>query len=561
MRSLPRWTQLTIPLAGFAFVCACAILSAQNRREEPKPAGVSGAFRIGGVVVSEASGAPLARTRVTIVDAKNPRNAQWMITAEDGRFEFNHLSAGKYSLRGARSGFIAAAYEQHEHYSTAIVTGATLETDKLILRLAPAAMISGYILDEAGEPIHHASVRLYRENRDFGVSRITSSGSSDSSDDRGYYDFWPLNPGIYYVSATARPWYAVHPPSSHVEGTGSSFQAVDASLDVSYPTTFYADTTESDAAAPVPLKGGDHLQIDIHLEPAPALHLLFHLSEDGRNGFSMPALQKRVFDSVEGVTHYDVQSVSPGTYEMTGVPAGRYTVRLHSSAPGEADQITEMDLTKNGEDLDSTPGEPLGSLTLSVKILGEDVLPQQLSVALRDAHLRTVASHTVDRNGGVQFEGLPAGRYTIVASSPGKQYFVSQTSSLSSETSGHSFDLTPGSSLSVSALLLGGSTRVEGFVRRSGKAAAGVMVVLVPADAESNIELFRRDQSDFDGSFILRDVVPGSYTVIAIEDGWNVDWSVPTVLARYTPRGQKLTIGPQAQGSVSLQESLEVQPR
>jgi len=102
---------------------------------------------------------------------------------------------------------------------------------------------------------------------------------------------------------------------------------------------------------------------------------------------------------------------------------------------------------------------------------------------------------------------------------------------------------------------------VEGFVRRSGKAAAGVMVVLVPADAESNIELFRRDQSDFDGSFILRDVVPGSYTVIAIEDGWNVDWSVPTVLARYTPRGQKLTIGPQAQGSVSLQESLEVQPR
>jgi len=201
------------------------------------------------------------------------------------------------------------------------------------------------------------------------------------------------------------------------------------------------------------------------------------------------------------------------------------------------------------------------SLTLSVKILGEEVLPQQLSVTLRDAHLRTVASHPVDRNGGVEFEGLPAGRYTIVASSPGKQYFVSQTSSPGSETSGHSFDLSPGSSLSMSTLLLGGSTRVEGFVKRSGEAAAGVMVVLAPTDAESNIELFRRDQSDFDGSFILRDVVPGSYTVIAIEDGWNVDWSVPTVLARYTPRGQKLTIGPQAQGSVSLQESLEVQPR
>ena len=98
-------------------------------------------------------------------------------------------------------------------------------------------------------------------------------------------------------------------------------------------------------------------------------------------------------------------------------------------------------------------------------------------------------------------------------------------------------------------------------MKRSGKAAAGVMVVLVPDDTESNIELFRRDQSDFDGSFVLGDVVPGSYKVIAIEDGWNVDWLVPAVLARYTPRGQKVTIGPQMQGSVSLPEPIEVQPR
>ena len=185
MRTLPRQTQLTIPVLGFAFLCSCAILSAQNRLEGPKPTAINRAFKIAGVVVNGASGAPLARTRVTLVETKNPRNTQWMITAEDGRFEFNHLSAGKYSLRGARSGFIPAAYEQHEQYSTAIVTGATLKTENLILRLVPAAMISGYILDEAGEPVHHAAVSLYRENRNFGVSRITPSTSSDSSDDRG----------------------------------------------------------------------------------------------------------------------------------------------------------------------------------------------------------------------------------------------------------------------------------------------------------------------------------------------------------------------------------------
>jgi hypothetical protein len=511
------------------------------------------------VVVSETSGAPLGGARVTLADTKSPRNAQWRITAQDGRFEFNRLSAGKYFLAGARRGYIPTAYEQHQQFSTAIVTGATLETENLILRLVPAATISGKVLDESGEPVLHATVRLYRENHNFGVSRITPA-SQESSDDRGFYEFWPLIPGIYFVSATGRPWYAVHPPSSHLEGAASPFQAVDASLDVSYPTTFYADTTEADAATPIRLKGGNELEIDIHLEPVPSMHLLFHV-DNAQNGFSTPTLQKRVFDSVEQAGTEGVQQVSTDTYEVTGVPAGRYTVRLHSSSAGEADQTTEMNLTQDGQELDSSRAEPLGSLTLSMKIAGEEKLPPQLFVALRDARLRTLGFQTVDPNGDVHFEGIPAGRYAIVATSPGKEYFVSQTSSFGSVTSGNSFDLAPGSSPSLSALLVSGTASVEGFVKRSGKAAAGVMVVLLPTDSESNIELFRRDQSDFDGSFVLRDVVPGSYKVIAIEDGWNVDWSVPTVLVRYTPRGQKVTIGPQMQGSVSLPEPVEVQPR
>jgi hypothetical protein len=403
-------------------------------------------------------------------------------------------------------------------------------------------------------------VRLYRENRNLGVSRIVPTSSS-SSDDRGYYDFWPVIPGTYYVSATARPWYAVHPRPSRAESGGISSQAANAALDVSYPITFYGDTTEADSATPVSIKGGDHAQVDIHLWPVPSLHLLFHVPENGQNGFSIPTLQKRVFDSVEPVESGGIQRVSADTYELSGVPSGSYTVDLHSPTPGEPDQTTEMNLTKDSQELDPSSGELLGSLTLSVKILGEEKLPPQLFVTLLDARLRGVGYRTVDRNGEVHFDNLPAGKYAIVAGSPGKPYLVSQTSSSGTETKGNSFDLTSGSSLSMSALLLGGTTRVEGFVKRAGKAAAGVMVVLVPADTASNIELFRRDQSDFDGSFTLPGVVPGNYTVIAIEDGWNVDWSAPTVLARYTPRGQKLTISPQMQGSVSLPEPVEVQPR
>ena len=557
---MPLQTRATHSAIGFALVCSCAILPAQDRPGSPGPTNFSGPFKIAGVVVSEASGAPLERTRVTIFDTKNPRNMLWMITGEDGRFEFNNLAAGKYSLRGARRGFIPTAYNQHQQFSTAIVTGATFETDNLTLRLVPTATISGKISDEAGEPVRNAQVRIYRENRNFGFSRVTPVGNA-STDDRGYYDFWPVIPGTYYVSATAQPWYAVHPPAYHGDGAGNPVQAVDASLDVTYPSTFYADTTEADAATPVALKGGDHARIDIHLWPVPALHLLFQVPQNGQNGFSWPTFQKRVFDSVENVGNDGIQQVSPGTYEMIGIPAGTYTVHLRSGTPGEPDQTTEMSLTKDGQELDTSQGEPLASLTLSVKIPGEEKLPQQLFVTLRDAHMRTVGFRMVDKNGEVIFGGLPPGKYAIVALGRGMPYFVSKISTADSEISGNSIDLQPGSSLSVSALLIGATTKVEGFAKRSGKAAAGVMVVLVPADPESHIELFRRDQSDFDGSFTLPGVVPGSYTVIAIEDGWNVDWSRPAVLARYTPRGQKLTIDQQTKGSVTLPEPVEVQPR
>lgn len=559
--TLPRLARRTLWTVGFALAWSATLPCAQNGKVRAERTRADDVFRVAGLVVSDATETPLASTRVTLVDSRNTRNAKWMITGEDGRFEFDHLSAGKYSLQGARRGYITGAYEQHDQFSTAIVAGATLDTEHLVLRLVPAAMISGKVFDESTEPVHRATVHLYRETRDFGVSRIILSSSPDSTDVRGYYDFWPLKPGIYYVSATASPWYAVHPPSSPLEGAGSSFQSVDPSLDVCYPTTFYADTTEPNAATPIHIRGGDHAEFDIHLNPVAALHLLVHFSENGQNPFSQPTLQNRVFDSVEETRLFDRRAVSADTYELSGVPAGRYTVRLHSSTAGEPDQITEMDLSENGQDLNASPGEPLGSLTLSVKIVGEEKIPQQLFVALRDAHLRTVGSQPLDRNGQARFEDLPAGTYTISASSPGNRYVVSQISSPGSEASDNRFDLAPGAAVSLSALLMGGLARVQGFVKRSGQPAPGVMVVLVPTDARSNIELFRRDQSDLDGSFTLPDVVPGSYAVIAIENGWDVDWSVPSVLARYTPHGQAVTIGPQTKGSVHLPEPVEVQPR
>jgi len=158
-------------------------------------------------------------------------------------------------------------------------------------------------------------------------------------------------------------------------------------------------------------------------------------------------------------------------------------------------------------------------------------------------------------------ENLAAGKYAVLIYSPGKPYSVLRTSSEVGQTAGHELNLPPGGALSLTVSLAGGAVTIEGFAKRGGKSASGVMVVLIPMDATGQEELFRRDQSDSDGSFVLRGVIPGTYALVAIEDAWGFDWSKPAQLARYAEHGQTVRIPEEAHATIHLPEPIEVQPR
>jgi len=545
-------------ISGFLLFHSIAFLGAQNSPTSPFQA-ANTPFRIAGVVVSSTGGNPLAHSRVTIIDDKNPDRRQSLVTAEDGRFDFK-VGAGKYALQGTKRGFIAAAYEQHEQFSTAIVTGVGLDTEHLVFRLAPAAVLSGKILDESGDPVRHAMVSLYREDRRTGVGRILKT-SADSTDDQGAYEFSSLDAGTYFISVTAKPWYANHPRSSERGSSESETEpsAVDRSLDVAYPITYFGDSTEPDDATPIPIRGGDHLQADIHLNPVPALHLLFRVPDNGERGISVPMLQRPSFDGVDTVQTDGMQQVSPGVFEINGVAPGRYSVRTPGS--GDGNEANEINLTNDGQELNVAGAEAGANIKATVQLAGEAKLPPHLGIALRNSKMRVVAWQEVDAKSQAEFQDVAPGKYEVLAFAQPKQYSVTKISSTGSEIAGHILNVTSGSSLAVSLSLIGGAVNVEGFAMRAGKAAPGAMVVLVPKDPESHRDLFRRDQSDQDGSFSLRSVVPGSYTIVAIENGWDLDWSRPGVIAHYAEHGKTVTVSNGAQGSMQVPDAVEVQAR
>jgi 5-hydroxyisourate hydrolase-like protein (transthyretin family) len=518
-------------------------------------------YRIAGTVVNAVGGNPLARARVTIFEVADRQNTRFVITSENGHFEFAQLTPGKYSLQGAKRGFIQSAYDEHEGFSTAIVTGAGLDTEHLVLRLPPFAVITGKVLDESGDPVREVAVSLYREDRQTGMSRIQKVQGT-RTDDRGSYELVGLPSGNYFLAVSATPWYALHPVSveKNAEDTPSNF---DPALDAAYPVTYYKDATQPDDATPIPIRGGDHLEVDLHLNPVPALRLLFHPPDKGEHGFNTPILEEPAFDGVAQLPYSGgVQPVSPGVYAITGVPAGRYTVRTYgSSADGSPlSNAIEMDITQDGQELDTSKGESASTVKASVQLA--ETLPKPLVIALRNSKMRVVASNQVSDKGEAEFQNVPPGKYEVLAQGPGKAYAVVRIATEGGkDVSGNILNVTAGSSLTVSLAIVGSSVKVEGFVKRNGQPVAGAMVVLVPKNPESNHRQFRRDQSDQDGSFALPGVIPGAYTVVAIEDGWDLDWSSPGVIAHYCQHGQPMTVEGLNKTSVRLPDPIELQPK
>ncbi len=71
-----------------------------------------------------------------------------------------------------------------------------------------------------------------------------------------------------------------------------------------------------------------------------------------------------------------------------------------------------------------------------------------------------------------------------------------------------------------------------------------MLVLLIPASGENLEDDFRMDQSDSDGTFALREILPGKFLLMAIENGWDLEWTNPAVLKPFRERADVIEIVP-----------------
>ena len=311
-------------------------------------------------------------------------------------------------------------FQQHEQFSTAIVTGPEWKTDELVLRLNPTAMISGHMQMKGRTGVRHAEVTLFLENHGGGMNRVRRLFVA-ASDDLGYFDFSGLMPGKYFLSVSATPWYAVNVASAQLSNNGSA-AGVSPALDVAYPVTYYSSATEAADATPIVVAAGERPEVELQLNPVPALHILVRAKEDEQAGFQPPQLQKQeALDWVEPMQAGNVVPVEPGVYELVGVPPGKYSVRMNSGATGEMAVASEMNLSRDGEELDTSRGEPLSNLKITLKPEGGEAVPNEIVVLLQDQRHRFVGGARVDPSGMPPSKGWRRGNIRSIATCAGRR--------------------------------------------------------------------------------------------------------------------------------------------
>jgi protocatechuate 3,4-dioxygenase beta subunit len=134
--------------------------------------------------------------------AGGPRRTQ---TNADGRFLFNDLPPGSYSLDATKPGYVPGALGRFRPgglaQSLSLADGE--KNNAVKISVWKYAAISGTLIDDVGEPLVGVTVQALRRSYELGRPQFGATSSSVSTDDRGAFRLASLTPGDYVLCVTA----------------------------------------------------------------------------------------------------------------------------------------------------------------------------------------------------------------------------------------------------------------------------------------------------------------------------------------------------------------------
>jgi hypothetical protein len=471
-----------------------------------------------------------------------PETPREVITGKDGSFAFDSLPATGGSVTASKPGYMDIwrfRSRASDQPSGSLISN---QTGPVILRLAPAASISGILIDHNGTPItKNAAITLWRLADWAGWPRLEYGGFPEFAAD-GTYHFHDLLPGRYYLVAD--------PPINREGPARNEGGRAVGEVPVRYP----APTSQR----PNPfftLHEGEHAQLNLRF-PQRTLH--------------------RVTGTVNASQPYSYDIVDANGSKAYLLKGSAFEKRFEAWLPKGSFRLTTGREDVTGPLPFEVAGSDLTGMFFSIAVPEPIEIPVEISslvphvptcleptpvcgfvdVALvrflPGGYVEVVGQSTqagrfdgtAPQSQATQSVSLIPGTYTAAVAVTLNVYAKSIVSG-STDLAVEPLTIRAGDSPEPIHIVLAEGAKVDGVVHRHGKpVSAWVYAVAEDIEAKSDFREFQPVLSDEDGKFHMQGLAPGSYLFFAsdIELSLNVHDSAET--AYWRSRGKILRVEP-----------------
>ncbi len=385
--------------------------------------------------------------------------------------------------------------------------------------------------DNEGDAVANAVVDAFRIAGQGGTRRAIHM-AAEKTDDQGYYRLATLPAGSYALSVSARPWHLNELIRQDVSGV----------LQLAYPVTFYPAAEDPGAAELLVLKAGDEARADVVLRLSPVAHLtvLFDPSVRGKaeSSRSLVLSTRGPFDME--LPHYTVAvDAEMEKIEINDIAPGHYDLNLL----GPQSFLARQKVDVAGRELEVTLGStPLAKLSGRLDVRGDrSSLGSQPVATIQPISGTRPMGWPVATDGTFHFDGVEAGRYRAGLYALGS-YALTSVSIQGRASASGIFDVPQTGSMELRLVVDTTIADVTGKVYRAASPVSGVAVLLIPRDHPEDLNGYRRDQSDSDGSFLWKGVPAGEYLTLALDEDLDLDLLDPADVRPFLNRAKPVTI-------------------
>jgi hypothetical protein len=536
-RPSPSSLRLLAPALVLAFALSAVIsLHAQFSAQQQQQAAAVPPGQITGHVYRTDTGEPIAKAIITAVPRfaanqggpggrgggpnGNMSEARSAITGADGSFIIDDVVPADYVVRASHTGYVAQAFGQDRTHGPRTVTVAASQTlDRVDIRLIPAGVITGAIVDQDGDPLESVNVSAVQLRYQRGGQVQENVENAEETDDQGNFRLSGLNPGAYLIQANA--------------GNRGRFGGV--APPVAYAPAYFGGGTSAETAQPIQVDAGATITgIRIGLVAQQTHSIVGQIVDSGPGAGRRYTIQVMQGESgprggtfVRPDGSFVVRNVTPGEYTlmaigMNGGPdsAGGSVPGYASVVVGDADASVMIEVGRAGE-VRGNVMEASGQTAAYVghRLQLQPVMDSSSSEPKLGMAGGTLSTPQLDSSGTFDFKEVPPGHFNFSLAGQAGVY-VKQASCGGQDYSERPIEILSSTVLDRCQIILASDTgSVSGQVTDGANAVSGMLVVLVP-DSRDLRQVPRYTftaNSDNYGNFQINGVIPGDYTVFAVE--------------------------------------------